>query len=300
MIGSIVLAADPVKRPDAYLLNLAPPDARGHAEARFDAYAPVDRAEGGYWGAGFQVLGSENILKELYEIGLGTHVEAWGFGIEPDFEGRIEEITFNLPPDLFTISLRTMANKAHMRADVDDDGVVERSVAIENTDSQDLFGTAEVVMAGGELSSGNVADQTVQGHINLRGLPKPAARFGGGYGEPRIEVFAVSYLRILERRIYNQTAVTGNTTMTNLVDEVIDEVGEFIGSVDLGANITSLAREFDIDRRAFDILMDATRLGDASARRWLLSILGRSCTNAIGRRVRLSPAAPVQPAAVSA
>jgi hypothetical protein len=114
-----------------------------------------------------------------------------------------------------------------------------------------------------------------------------------------VEIFAISYLRLLERRIYNQIAETGNLAMTSLVGEIIDSVGEYVGSQELDANTTSITREHDIDRRALDILFDSVRLGDSRSRRWLLDMVGRNSTGVIGRRLRLHQAAPVQPAGAS-
>ena len=170
-IGSIIIRNDPVLEPEPFLLNLCPMDARGHAEAQFSKYTPMDRAEGGYWASSFTIHSRELILKELYENALGRIIEVWGYGLEPDFEARIEEIVFVLPPDRFTIGLRTLGNKAHMRADLDGDGEVDRSTIIEHDESQDLYGIAEGVMSGGQLASESVADQTIESLINLRALP---------------------------------------------------------------------------------------------------------------------------------
>ena len=221
-IGSIIIRNDPVLAPSPFLLNLCPMDTLGHAEARFQKYTPLDRAEGGYWAASFTVLAREVILKELYENALGRTIEVWGHGLEPDFEGRIEEIVFVLPPDRFTISLRTLGNKAHMRADLDGDGEVDRSTVIEHAESQDLYGIADGVMSGGQLSGESVADQTIQSLINLRALPKPAAQFGGETGVSTIEVFARGFLTTLDQRVYNQTEDTGNQSLSSQIRDVIE------------------------------------------------------------------------------
>jgi len=225
-IGSIIIRNDPVLEQEPFLLNLSPMDTIGHAEARFQKYTPLDRAEGGYWAASFTVLARELILKELYENALGRVVEVWGYGLEPDFEGKIEEVVFVLPPDRFTIGLRTLSNKAHMRADLDGDGEVDRSTIIEHAESQDLYGIADSVMSGGQLSGESVADQTIQSLINLRALPKPAAQFGGETGVSTIEVFARGFITTLDRRVYNQTAETGNQSLSSQIIDVIGERGE--------------------------------------------------------------------------
>jgi len=238
-IGSIIIRNDPVLEPEPFMLNLCPMDTLGHAEARFQKYTPLDRAEGGYWAASFTVLAREIIVKELYENALGRTIEAWGYGLEPDFEGRIEEIVFVLPPDRFTIGLRTLGNKAHMRADLDGDGEVDRSTIIEHAESQALYGIADGVMSGGQLSGESVADQTIQSLINLRALPKPAAQFGGETGVSTIEVFARGFITTLEQRVYNQTANTGNQSLSSQVRDVIDIVYEDVAPVSLLDSLVS-------------------------------------------------------------
>jgi len=293
MIGSIILRHDPVLKWERYLKTLVPLGDRGPCEMYFSAYRAEDRAEGGLYSLSFQVAARENLLKELYENALGRMVEAWGYGLEPDFEGRVVEVVFNLPPDRFTISLDLMTNKTWMRADIDDDGVVERTTTIENTDSQARYGISEAVLGGGEVQGLAVGDQAIQAYIDLRAFAKPAADFGGGQGAPYVELFCRGYIHTLDMRTYNQTAVTGTQSLSSEVADIIGSVGQFIDSVETEPNTTSVSRENDADRKAKDILFDMASLGDQDAHRFLLQGAGRSCTNAIGRRVLLKQAAPV-------
>lgn len=294
-IGTIIIRNDPVKEPERFVLNLAPRNTRGYAEARFFSYRPGDRAEGGYWGLTFNIQARELILKELFENGLGRLIEAWGCGLYLDFEGWIDEIIYTLPPDRFRKSLRGIANKAFMRADTDGDEIAERSTVIENTDSQDDFGIFDRVLSGGVLSGSSVADQTVQQYIDLKAFPMPEADFGrSGRGGSSIEIFVRGFIPSLERRVYNQTIETGTQSLSSEIGTILAAVGEFISGSDREANTTAVEREQDIDRRALDIVMDLPRLGDSNSKRWLLTIEGRDCTSVIGREALLKQAAPVE------
>ena len=119
-------------------------------------------------------------MKDLFENGLGRHVDVWGDGLQHDFEGYVHEMVYNLPPDRYTVSLENMVNSVHMRTDLDDDGNVERSTTLTNSDSDSRFGTKEVVLSGGETESLSVADQAVQVYLDLRGFPKPEPSLGSG------------------------------------------------------------------------------------------------------------------------
>ena len=296
-IGSIIISGNPVLDYEDFLLNLSPAETPGYAEARFSNYAPLDRAEGGWWACSFIIHARELILKELYENALGRHVEVWGYGLEPDFEARIEELVYILPPDQFTINLRTLANKAHMRADLDGDGEVDRSNVFQNAVSQALYGISEGVLSGGQLSGSAVADQTIQSLIDLRALPKPSVALGSQAGGTisSVEIFARGYITTLGNRLYNQTVAEGNQSLSSQVADVINDVGEFIESIDVDANTTSVTKVYDIDRGADSIVFDLPRLGDSGNNRWLLDCYGRDCTTAIGRRAYLHQAAPVRP-----
>jgi hypothetical protein len=300
-IGSVIIRNDPVIEPERFVLNLSPANGRSFARARFSALRPSDRAEGGYWGLSFRIHAREVILKELFENGLGRLVEVWGYGLEPDFEGWIDEIIYTLPPDVFPISLRGIANKVHMRADTDGDEVAERSTTIENSTSQNLYGIFDRVLGGGALSGSAVADQTVQQYVDLRSFPMPEADFGGSRGkEASIEIYARGYITTLERRIYNQTAETGVQSLSSEINTILTSIGQFIASSDRDANTTSIQREHDIDRRGLDVVLDIPRLGDSGNNRWLLRMEGRDCTGVVGRKALLRQAAPVEPPPSSA
>jgi hypothetical protein len=220
-IGSITIRNDPVKNPEDFILSLSNVKSNGYGEARFGNYRPQDRAEGGYWMSSFTIYAREHILKEMFENGLGRYVEVWGYGLEPDFEGRIVELTFNYPPDQFTNSLRNLANYALMRADTDADGEVERSTAIENTNSQNIYGVYDAIMSGGELDNSGIADQAVQQHVDLRAFPMPDVKLGGKQGEMSLDVTIHGYITTLQNRVYNQTTDTGTQSMTSQVEDII-------------------------------------------------------------------------------
>jgi hypothetical protein len=299
-VGSIIISGDPVKLPERFLLNLTPASARGHSKARFSNYKPSDHAEGGHWTVSFRVQARENILKELFENGLNRLVEVWGYGLEPDFEGLIDDLVFVLPPDTFRKSLRNMANKVLMRADTDDDEIAERSTAIENTDSQDAFGIFDQILGGGVLTSVGVADQAVQQYVDLRGLPMPEAELGGGgmaggSREPYVEVFVRGIILTLDRRVYNQTAETDAQSMTSEIGDILTSIGEYVSTQEKDTNTTLIYKEHNIDRRGLDVASSIPRVGDAAFNRWLLLMTGRDCTSVVGRRAILKQAAPVEP-----
>lgn len=293
-VGSIIIKHNPVTAWEQYVLTVSPMDVLGlrAGEAKFSDYQPQDRSEGGNWGMKFKLHARENLLKEMFEQGLGRHVEAWGDGLQQDFEGYIHEMTYNLPPDRFTMSLENMVNKIWMRTDYDDDGSVERSTTLTDADSDARYGTKELVLAGGETEGLTVADQAVQTFLDLRAWPRPEAALGTGRGDEYLEIFCRGYIHTLGWRVYNQTVDTGTQGMNAQVQDILDDVGEFVDSYSLDTNATTVTKEYDADRKALDILMDLARLGDASNNRWIIYMKGRNATSVIGREFILKQAAP--------
>jgi hypothetical protein len=221
-VGCIIIKANPVTSWETYHAVAFP---AGHfgADLIYAEYQSEDRAEGGYWSAGFELVGRENVLKELFEQGLGRHVEVWGQGLEQDFEGYIHELVLTLAPNKYTVGLENAANQMIMRSDYDGDGDIERSTTLQDAESQARFGVKEQVLAGGELSSLAVADQAVQSYLDLRAWPRPESVIGGGRGDTHLEVFCRGYIHTLGWRIYNQTVLTGTQGASAEIDDIVGD-----------------------------------------------------------------------------
>jgi len=221
-VGSILIRHNPVTLWETYNLTAHPLGSSGLAAAYFAEYKPTDRADAGPYGLTFRISAREQLLKELFQNGLDRHVEAWGDGLQPDFEGSIVRMRLILPPDSFSVSLKDLLNSVHMRVDYDGDGDPERSTTLTEAESIDRFGTIERVLSGGEVEGLTTADQAVQTYLALRSLPQPDARLGEiGSPEKYLEITAQGYLATLERRIYNQTADTGTTSMSAQISTII-------------------------------------------------------------------------------
>jgi len=245
MIGSIIIKYNPVTLHERYLLNAAPANHIGVTEAVFANYSPEKRAEGGYWTCKFEFFSRENILKEMFENGLGRHVEVWGHGLQQDFEGFIHEMIYHLPPDSYTVSLEKVVNKAWMRADLDGDGDVDRSTVLHDMDSQTRFGIKEDYLTANEVEGTIIADQAVQTFLNLRAWFKPEAQLGRARGEERLEIVCRGYIHTLNWRIYNQTDFTGTQALSQQIKDIVGSVMEIPSSL-----LTSLIAWWSLDQQS--------------------------------------------------
>lgn len=290
-VRSILIRNNPVSAFEDYRLTLVE-QSSSVTEAEFTNFKREKKAEAGYWTVSFDIRARLNILLELFEMGIDREVQAWGDGLEQAFEGTIFELVLHLPPDRYTKSIEPVANTMWMRTDYDADGEAERTTTLTSDQSVARFGTIEHVISGGEMPSLGVADQAVQSLLNLKDFPRPDAVFGGGQPEMKLEVFCRGWVNWFERQRYNQTASTGQVSLTSIISSIITATGGFVAATELDTNTTLIQEEYDNDRKGFDLLIEIPRVGDASYNRWLLRMVGQRATDAVGRRAVLREAAP--------
>ena len=260
-IGSIVVRHNPVTLWERFMLTLAPED------GKFSEYSQEDRT-GGYYRANFNVFFDHVAASEFLESGLGRHVDVYDDQSIKVFEGFIFEIVRDTGKTLSSISLQNTVNKVFMRADHDGDQVTERSTVLQSAESQGRFGIKDNVLTGGEVASLSVADQGSQQYINWRSYPIPEPEIGAGSGVPHLKVFCRGYIETLSWRVYNSTD-TGNQSANAQIQDILDDVAQFVDSYELEANSTLIAREYDADRRALDIINSIVAFGDSHDRKWV-------------------------------
>jgi hypothetical protein len=261
-VGSIVIKHNPVTLWERFILTLSP------EEAKFNNYQQEDR-DGGYYRASFNVFFDPVASAEFLENGLGRHIEVYDTQSILAFEGFIFEIVRDAGGTLSSVSLQNTINRMVMRADYDDDQVVERGTTLSNTESQAKYGIKDGVLSGGELSSLSVADQTAQQYLDWRAFPNPEPDIGAGSNVPHVEIYCRGYIETLMWRLYNQTILTGNQAADDQISDMLDSAGQFVKNKKLTANSTLVTKEYDADRRLLDIIYGIAALGDSRYNRWI-------------------------------
>lgn len=275
---TIALTQNPVTGYERY--------ARTLVQARGDIlnYKDDDRAMGGYWTSSFRTRFSDNQMYDFFERGLGRQMKSYGYGSRCLHEGMIYEMTLNVPPDQYTISLESMVNEMLMRADYDDDGATERSTTIESAASQARFGTKTRVLGGGQVEGLSVADQAVQTALNQAAFPSPSFARGAGSGEPYLEIFSRGYIYMLAWEIYNQTVSTGTQGLTATFADVVANA-QYVARIVTDPNSTTTNKVHDADRKILDIIINLAKLGDSFNNRWAVYMTE-------GRVLHLAPIPP--------
>jgi len=264
-VASIVIKHNPVTLWERFSLTLSPEN------GKYGDYKQEDR-DGGFYRASFNVYFDHVAASEFLESGLGRHIEIYDHQSILLFEGFIFEMVRDTGGSLSAVSLQNMVNRVWMRSDHDGDQIVERGTTLNVTKSQGRYGIKEGVLSGGELEGLTVADQSAQGYLNRRAYPIPESDIGAGSGIPHLQIYCRGYIETLSWRVYNQTVLTGAQGANAQIEDVLDAVGDFVASYKVDPNSTQVTKEYDADRRALDIILGVTSLGDSHDRRWIVKM----------------------------
>lgn len=268
MIKSIEINANPVTKWEKYHKSLYPK--RVGRGADFYDLDRENSADEGFGRLRFKIRGTRPDLEEFFEYGLGRDVRVFNKKGQLDYEGYIHSMTLNTSYHMLRKSLQYIFNKVWAR--FDDSGGVEdtkRSTVFEDLDSQAQFGIIEKVMGGGQQADLSAMDTAVQNRLILFAWPMVDPDLDAGSGDPYIQIACTGYINTLGWRVYNQTENEGNENISVVVQDVIDECGQFIASSTVQSNVLQIPQEYDVDRFAKDIVASLAAMGDSSGNRWL-------------------------------
>jgi len=215
-ITSIVIKSSPVLNWEQFSLTLD----RSQISRPKAEYQEV----GGDFKASFQVspdLVTRAFASDFLTYGLVRHVELYSEKGIRDWAGFISRVTLDTGSAIVEASIDDMANQVWTR--YNPSGSVLRGTTIKDTDSQTRYGIKERVLAGGEISLG-VADQFSQQMVDWAGWPSPSVRrlsVGGQAKQPTLTIQCLGYWHTLFWRIYNQTALTGDTDASTVITNII-------------------------------------------------------------------------------
>lgn len=87
-----------------------------------------------------------------------------------------------------------------------------------------------------------------------------------------MDITAWGYFRTLYWRTYNQTALTGNDDLDDVLAAAVAASGQFIASTSIEPNVSQVSQEFDSDRNVGDILVSLASLGDMAYNRYVIGM----------------------------
>lgn len=254
---NIVIKGNSVLDYEDFLLVLEPD--------RFNNPKTAHRDMTRYYQASFDlVVDSREEALEFLNNGLMREVQFYNDKSRIDWVGFINTIELDTGTAKIQASLNDMANSIWVRYTPVGGGAVTRSAVFDHTESQNRFGTKEQVIAGGEISN-TVADQIAENFLNLSFWPSPQLKsinLGGSLlSEPRVSCKCWGYWQTLMWLVYNQTAVGGTDTVSQVLTDILAATGAFINNVFIDANATIVTKEYDADRRAWDLIASMCDIG---------------------------------------
>jgi len=276
-IGSISITNDPVVGVSEFTDNLVAGSDSAWAP---NSYGHEIRAMGGFWSAGFDILPNRLGIEYLNEYllnGLGRKVSAYTQESGAlAFEGKIMRMRLHIHGVSVQVSLENMTNKTWVRYLTSEGGLIKRSTVQEDSGSQTAYGIKEVVNSGAIIPSSTIADQVASAYLKEYSTPtrtRISIEVGRNTDQDiSLSVFCHGYFRTLNWRTYNQTALQTLQTVDEQIQDVIDDVGQFINSSNLATNISLVSRVYDRDELAGNIILDLSRLADSSNNRYVVGV----------------------------
>jgi len=190
-----------------------------------------------------------------------------------EWGGYIHRVREDTGTTISELNLDNVFNRQWCRYNTSTD--IERSTKFNDTESQARVGIRERAIVAGDVSL-DIADQHIQSIMAWTSFPSPGVRqidFGGDVKDvPTIEITALGWYHALKVRTYNQTANSGEASVTTIVTDIVNEVGQFVRNSYIEDNVSQLNQEMDNDRTADLILNSIAEVGDSGFNRWVWGV----------------------------
>lgn len=272
MIEEIQIGPNPVTGYGPITVGLKP----GKRKAEFSTVSVDRRANYGFFEAHFKLHDDPITMNDFFTLGLGHDVTMRNTQGDVVFEGMLAQMRrVGIGGAVLKTDIDSIANEVWVRYK-DTGGTTTRSAIASDQASKDRFGTLQLVLSGGQLTSSglaaNIAAMVLERKRRQRAVPEEQ-RFGGRVDPASyIDVRVDGYIKMMNRRVYNQTGSTGVQAADLQIADIVAAVGQYVKSTVLQPNSVGVTKEYDADRWALDILMGIAACGDTLSppNRWLL------------------------------
>lgn len=272
--GSAVIQHNPVvSTPAGGVYNL-PLYTTGLTRIDRNSYQHKIKDMSGFRTCKFDIIGTDEIIGELMDNGLGREVRTYNHEGIKGWEGVITTMRQATKTSTRIETLEKAANKIHVRINVDgmskqfnvpvNDFVMQNRYGIlELVDSLEMELTDEIVAnTRAELLKKDLADPHRVKEFRDRGdasLP---------IGLSKLSVFCSGYIWYLKRRLYNGTTKgTGNAS--TVIASIVSDVGQFIATSSVETNTQQVKTRFDNDDMAWDVVFQLAEAGDTADTRFI-------------------------------
>jgi hypothetical protein len=250
---------------------------------KVDAISVVWTALGGYWALRFNLKGSQMLVEDWLENGLGRHIALYSHTLEPIWEGEVSSVSGNIGGmSQGRGPLLDAANRIKVIYSTVDTTVTPPAVGVreptawaDDTDSQALYGIVErAVSIGG--ANATTAAQIRDTRLADFAIPRTSETDNLTSGtETSVTVECLGYVHRLTGFVYNQTVTTGLINASAKLTAILTAEPNSIFSADYGnvaTNTTQVGAWENDDRDAWGLVKGIAALGDASLNRYLFGI----------------------------
>ncbi len=270
-LGLSLAVHDPLVTGAGRLYNLA---------SEVASYTHTLSAWGGFDAASLALSGQVIDLEDWIERGLGRHMVV----SDPDGEvwsGFVNQVSLTLGRLAYTVGpLVELANRASAVYDQVNTAYTpptnegrQVTATVNDTDSQGRYGIWEKVLSAGKATAAEA------GYASNRQLAErkspPRSQVVGQAGGARVELALLGYWRWLAAYTYSQTAASGTTTASALVQAALAADPNAIFSTDYSRLDTNAlaVRAYENDAQTAETkIKEAVALGDTSYNRWTFGL----------------------------
>ena len=247
-------------------LTLSPPEWQGYSHELRDV--------GWFWQASFNLVRPDEELEEFFETGLNRAIEVYSRRGQAIWEGWINEMTFRRGGAELRRGFGKTANRVWVRYS-DSTGGGNRSDAVEDERSIELYGIKEKPLGGGQMLGSSQALRVANTYLNMVRYPEnPSITVTGGRQSsrrPALEIRCSGWWHKLYWRVFNDPDAPSSRTLTAQVQRVFSVV-EWPVDGDFDYNGSATPAPADADMWAADVLLNCAKQGDANFDRWIVGI----------------------------
>lgn len=247
-----------------------------------NSYNHTKNANGGYVSAEFNLSANPEVVNDWLEDGLMRHVEV--YGPTQVWEGFVNEIEIAYGSLMSVrrgpvMEISNRVKVVYQTVSYDTNPPIPSSPGetdyANHSDSQEIYGVLETILSMGETTE-TLAEQGRDVYLDEMAWPEtspdnislPAS--GGGLS---ITVRCLGYSALLERYVYNQTAVSGYLNASDKVEDILQaDPNTLFGNTNLSTNTLQVPAYENDNAPAGGLIKTIADLGDSSDNRWLFGV----------------------------
>lgn len=241
-----------------------------------NSYSHTIAADGGFVSAEFALAANMATVIDWLKYGLGRHIEVYGTSGEIIWEGFVDQIAVTYGPlSIGRGPLSEITNRLTVKYTDFLTNTAARTVAANNTVSQEKYGIIHKTISGGTITATN-ADNVQATALAESAFPETAPTLSTQSSDVGIRVSCLGYGKFFELYVYNQPDDTTYSLREKVLEVISQEPnGVFSGNyAEIEPNTLDVNRLDNDDRTAKTIIDELQAFGgDSNNNRRIFGVL---------------------------